>query len=557
MALKKCATDGLMPDGREAALVIRQTKNSSTGQYEDRVVYMPMVDGVLKRARQSGQVANIVSKAVYTADQFDYWVDERDEHLKHRPAFEDRGELRLVYAFAKLTSGELVVEVMGRAEVDKVRATVTSAGKSGSPWAKWYDRMALKTVLHRLARRLPCASEMYALFDAEHVPAEGRTETGAENRTTVNARPRLRDVLNNHRFTPAPQATAPETAPVPAENPTPEPEAMPPALEAAIIAFDDATDEESYQEVVEHCKTISQALSEAHRGVLLVKMTQNKERIRKTRTEAYTNAETKAPVAMADGHPEPAGPPLNIIPLANSSGTGWRFQRDASVFDHFWRLHIGIGENTDCLPFQMCQTGKRLTRPLPVGDKNMLESGGHITMTGHRGGGVIDHRPHRQLQHLMLHAPAVAGFLIGEMECVAHILCGKARAAGGQCHGGIIGPVPLSAAEGQRVAGGVISAIPAQAAINEKGLLHALENARLQTLHITPGLPLYRAVNHAIQCVFGALTDAAYRFVLSGGGMLMPCCDLLFSQIGQPQQGPVIAHTPHHRKGRDGKRPVE
>lgn len=315
LALTKCAGEGLLPDGREAALVVRSNK----------VVYMPMVDGVLKRARQSGQVANIVSKAVYAADQFDYWVDERGEHLKHRPAFEDRGEIRLVYAFAKLTSGELVVEVMGRAEVDKVRATVTSAGKSGSPWAKWYDRMALKTVLHRLARRLPCASEMYSLFDAEHALAEGRTETGAAHRPTANARPRLRDVLSNHRFTPAPQATAPETTPVPPENPAPESEVAPPALEAALIAFDDATDEESYQAVVEHCKTIVQTLSEAHRDVLREKINQTKARIGKLRREAYTHAENQTPVALAEVNPEPAGNTVTIIPLANSSGTAWRF----------------------------------------------------------------------------------------------------------------------------------------------------------------------------------------------------------------------------------------
>jgi recombination protein RecT len=155
LALTRCARDGLLPDGREAALVVRKQK----------VAYMPMVDGVLKRARQSGQVANIVSKVVYDADAFKYWVDERGEHIKHVPRFEERGEIRLVYAFAKLTSGELVVEVMGRAEVDKVRATVTSSGKEGSPWVKWYDRMALKTVLHRLARRLPCAAEMFSLLE--------------------------------------------------------------------------------------------------------------------------------------------------------------------------------------------------------------------------------------------------------------------------------------------------------------------------------------------------------------------------------------------------------
>lgn len=92
-------------------------------------------------------------------------IDENGEHLTHRPAFVDGDEVVKVYAFAKLNSGELVVEVMSRADVEKIRNTVQSAKYDSSPWVKWFDRMALKTVIHRLARRLPCTSELFSMFE--------------------------------------------------------------------------------------------------------------------------------------------------------------------------------------------------------------------------------------------------------------------------------------------------------------------------------------------------------------------------------------------------------
>ncbi|MGL9724344.1 recombinase RecT [Sodalis sp. (in: enterobacteria)] len=274
LALTQCATDGLMPDGREAAMVVRNTKNSN-GQYEKRVVYMPMIDGLLKRANQSGQVSSIFSDAVYSADEFKRWSDERGKHFKHTSNDTDeRGELRLVYAAARLKNGDFLMEVMTRGEVDAIRNEVKTAGKESSPWQKQYREMAIKTVTKRLCKRLPGAAEIYSLLDVGHSYTNEHVAPVVTPMLAANARPRFRDVIKNHRFTSAPQATAPETAPVPAESPAPEPDVAPPALEAALIAFDDATDEESYQAVVEHCKSISQTLSEAHRGVLRAKMNQ-------------------------------------------------------------------------------------------------------------------------------------------------------------------------------------------------------------------------------------------------------------------------------------------
>lgn len=164
-SLSKCAADGLVPDGKEAALVVfnKKVKVNGQDQWRKHAQYMPMVDGVLKRARLSGEVLNVSAKAVYESDQFDYWVDETGEHFKHRPLFFEQVNLKLVYAFARLKSGELVFEAMSKTEVDKVRAA-SKTGTSG-PWADWYERMALKSVLHRLTRRLPNASEMVEMLE--------------------------------------------------------------------------------------------------------------------------------------------------------------------------------------------------------------------------------------------------------------------------------------------------------------------------------------------------------------------------------------------------------
>lgn len=166
MSLTQCAKDGLVPDNKEAAIVTFNTNVAAKGQpkqWMTKAQYMPMIDGVMKRARMSGQIAVLSSKAVFNDDIFRYWMDENGEHINYEPTY-NGGEMRLAFAFAKLTSGELIVEVMSKADVDKVRA----ASKTGQwgPWKEWYERMACKAVMHRLARRLPNASEIVEMCEA-------------------------------------------------------------------------------------------------------------------------------------------------------------------------------------------------------------------------------------------------------------------------------------------------------------------------------------------------------------------------------------------------------
>ena len=177
MALTQCAKDGLVPDNKEAALVTFNTNTAGKGQPKNwvkKAQYLPMIDGVMKRARMSGQIATLSSKVVYNDDNFDYWVDENGEHIQYRPNYKG-GEIRLAFAFAKLNNGELIVEVMTKADIDKVRAS-SKTGTYG-PWADWYDRMACKVVMHRLARRLPNASEIVEMCEAGmNMDFDSRTE---------------------------------------------------------------------------------------------------------------------------------------------------------------------------------------------------------------------------------------------------------------------------------------------------------------------------------------------------------------------------------------------
>lgn len=163
-SLIRCATHGLVPDNREAALVTFKEKQGTN--FVLKAQYIPMVDGVLKRARMSGQIAVIAAKAVFDGDAFDYWMDEQGEHINYRPTFKGRGEFSLAFAFAKLHSGELIVEVMPKEDIERVKSASKTGNSEYGAWAKWYDRMAVKSVLHRLARRLPSASELVTLLES-------------------------------------------------------------------------------------------------------------------------------------------------------------------------------------------------------------------------------------------------------------------------------------------------------------------------------------------------------------------------------------------------------
>ncbi len=185
------AQDGLLPDGREGAFVIFNTKMKieQNGKEVDKwvpaVQWMPMVAGILKKIRNSKQVKAIVARVVYEGDEYDYWIDGEGEHLNYRPC-DNPGKAIRVFAMAKTVDDELIVEPMTMAEVQKVRNV--SRAKDSGPWKDWFEEMAKKTAIKRLAKRLPMSTDLDDLIrrDDELYDFKGDREASEAKRPQMS-----------------------------------------------------------------------------------------------------------------------------------------------------------------------------------------------------------------------------------------------------------------------------------------------------------------------------------------------------------------------------------
>ena len=159
-ACMKAAQDGLLPDGREAALVIFRSKGMPTVQY------MPMIGGLFKKARNSGEIASIAAHVAYDRDQFDYALGDH-EHITHKPLLAaDRGKPVAAYAIAHTKDGAVYREVMSVDDIERVRRV--SRAKDDGPWVDWWDEMARKTVFRRLAKRLPSSADLEQTLESDN-----------------------------------------------------------------------------------------------------------------------------------------------------------------------------------------------------------------------------------------------------------------------------------------------------------------------------------------------------------------------------------------------------
>ena len=147
-ALSECARLGLVP-GDTFHLV------PFGGEIQGLVDYK----GEIELIYRAGAVASVKAEIVYGKDDVRYTTDmDRPEHAPNW--FGDRGELIGAYAYAVMKDGATSkVVVYSKAEIDKVRAVSKSSKGKESPWNNWYDRMALKTVLHRLSNFVPTSAE--------------------------------------------------------------------------------------------------------------------------------------------------------------------------------------------------------------------------------------------------------------------------------------------------------------------------------------------------------------------------------------------------------------
>lgn len=157
LAAQKLAIAGLTPDGREAALVpFKIRKGPRAGKVD--VQAMPMVQGLLKLARNTGEVQTLIVGVVHKGDHF-RWLRGDDEMVEHVPAplDADPGPMIGAYAICKTKSGGVYRAVLRASEIAKIRA-VSRASDDG-PWATWPDQMWVKSAIRRLSKLMPMATD--------------------------------------------------------------------------------------------------------------------------------------------------------------------------------------------------------------------------------------------------------------------------------------------------------------------------------------------------------------------------------------------------------------
>lgn len=172
-ALMQCAQLGLEPGGAlgHAYLLPFENRQKRITEVQFIVGYRGMID----LARRSGQILSLEARAVYDADEFHVELGLNPD-LKHVPAWDatERGELRFVYAVAKLKDGGTQFDVMSRADVERIRKR--SKASNNGPWVSDYEAMAKKTVLRQLFKYLPVSIELATAVEQDERAAVGQSQ---------------------------------------------------------------------------------------------------------------------------------------------------------------------------------------------------------------------------------------------------------------------------------------------------------------------------------------------------------------------------------------------
>lgn len=154
-ALLDAARLGLEPGTEQYYLTPRKVN----GQLE--ILGIVGYQGIIELMYRAGAISSVVAEVVYSNDTFRYQPG-RDEIPNHEIDWdaEDRGKLRLVYAYARMKDGSFSkVVVMNKADIDRIKKS--SQGSSGeySPWTLHEPSMWLKSAVRQLQKWVPTSAE--------------------------------------------------------------------------------------------------------------------------------------------------------------------------------------------------------------------------------------------------------------------------------------------------------------------------------------------------------------------------------------------------------------
>lgn len=161
----------LSPTLREADILIRYNKSmgGKIAQFQPRFI------GLMKLARQSGEIEGIDAHEVYSWDEFDY-EHGLEERLVHKPGakpmdYDKKPHWGVIAAYCiwKI-NGEKKFEVMDLADLIRIMNRSSSkdrdSGEITGPWKTDFPEMCRKTVVRRASKYMPLSAENMKRFAA-------------------------------------------------------------------------------------------------------------------------------------------------------------------------------------------------------------------------------------------------------------------------------------------------------------------------------------------------------------------------------------------------------
>jgi len=165
-ACTKAAQDGLLLDNREAALLTFWSGKEKINKAQ----YIPMVAGLMKKARNSGEIVSISANVVFEGDDFDQWIDEKGVHFTYRPAKDasKRGKPIKVFALGITKDGGSQLEILELADINAIAGHSKNADQYSPEKGQWFQEWWKKAAIRRVCKYLPSSSELDRLFEHDN-----------------------------------------------------------------------------------------------------------------------------------------------------------------------------------------------------------------------------------------------------------------------------------------------------------------------------------------------------------------------------------------------------
>lgn len=151
-----CARLGLEPGTEQYYLTPRRAKGGRT-----EILGIVGYQGYIELMYRAGAVESVVAECVYERDVFAFrpGVDVLPQHEIDWDS-DDRGALRLVYAFARMKGGAVSkVVVLNKADIARIKAKAQDPGGQYSPWRTDEPSMWLKSAVRQLRKWVPTSAE--------------------------------------------------------------------------------------------------------------------------------------------------------------------------------------------------------------------------------------------------------------------------------------------------------------------------------------------------------------------------------------------------------------